>query len=230
MDIRQVFASPPSSNASSAPKDPAPKNTAPQDAVTSDPAPQQTTSATDNVPRTTSVADDYLGTESAFVSEIDIVTWSAPSRVFKKRDRKYFTNVLVIVLLISLILFFAGQFLPIAVVLAVTFVTYILSTFPPEVIHNKITNYGVYLDEKIFYWDELGRFWFEKRMGQDVMFLETSLFPYRLLFVLTNTSVEEVRDVLQRVLLEEKPPLTTYEKAAEWMQKKFPLDLDGDSR
>src|SRR5688572_8191789 len=50
-----------------------------------------------------------------------VLEWDAPNRPFKKRNRQYYTTVAIIVFLISLILFFAGQFLPIAVVIAVAF-------------------------------------------------------------------------------------------------------------
>ncbi len=175
-----------------------------------------------------SPAEQYFGQMVQPDPEITVFSWIAASRPFKNHHRKYYTTIGVIVLLISLILFFAGQFLPVAVVLAVAFVSYVMSTIPPEMITNKITTYGLRLDENLYYWDELGTFWFEKKLAKDVLILETVQFPYRVMFVLDNTSVEEIRDILARVLIEKKPPLTSYEKAGKWLQDKFPLDIDGD--
>lgn len=50
-----------------------------------------------------------------------IFEWRSSARPFKKRNKRYYVTIALIVFLISLILFFAGQFLPIAVVVAVAF-------------------------------------------------------------------------------------------------------------
>lgn len=155
-----------------------------------------------------------------------VYEWQAPSRPFKKHNRQYFTTILTIVLLLSLILFFAGQFLPIAVVVAVAFLAYILATIPPYTIVNRITNYGVRSEDDLYYWEELGRFWFEKKHDSEILYIEVARFPNRLSLLIGSGSKEEIREILSEVLLEEKPPLNEIEKASQWLQKKIPLDID----
>lgn len=159
--------------------------------------------------------------------EQDIFEWQAPSRLFKKRDRQYLTTVIVIVLLISLILFFAGQLLPIAVVASVAFLVYVLSVVPPHQVTNKLTTYGIRIEDQVYYWEEMGRFWFIKKYNQHVLHIELFRFPGRIALLVSKEDKALVTDILQEVLLGEKPKLTPFEKSAEWLQKKIPLDAIG---
>jgi hypothetical protein len=165
--------------------------------------------------------EDYLR-----LPEQIIVEWHAPNRPFKKRNRQYYTTIAIIVFLICLILFFAGQFLPIAVVVAVGFLAYVLSAIPPEVVTNKLTTYGIRSAENLYYWTELGRFWFTERYGYTLVHVEVARFPHHLTLLLGDHTEEEMTELLSEVLLKEKPLPTTFDKAATWLQEKIPLDTE----
>ncbi|PIR58749.1 MAG: hypothetical protein COU69_03730 [Candidatus Pacebacteria bacterium CG10_big_fil_rev_8_21_14_0_10_56_10] len=156
--------------------------------------------------------------------EQTVLEWQAPSRPFKQRDSRYYSTVGLIVFLIVLILFFAGQFLPIAVVIAVAFLAYVLSSVPPNTITNKITTYGIRSDNDIYYWEELGRYWFEEKYDSKLIKLEVIRFPHRVTVLLGDQTEELVTAVLSEVLLQEKPKDTFVDKAANWLQQKVPLD------
>ncbi len=170
-------------------------------------------------------------TESIFpgmtkpIPEETVFEWRAASRPFKKRDRQYYTTIAAIVFLVSLILFFAGQLLPIAVVVSVGFLAYVLSSVPPENIVYKLTTYGVRVEDTIYYWDEMGRFWFEEKFGQPIAHIEIVRFPNRLTLVLGTTTPDQMREILSEVLLEQKPKPTLFDKAATWLQEKIPLEV-----
>ncbi|OGJ37327.1 MAG: hypothetical protein A2383_01490 [Candidatus Pacebacteria bacterium RIFOXYB1_FULL_39_46] len=158
------------------------------------------------------------------VPEIMVFQWSAPSRPFKKHQRQFFVTVTVIALLVSLILFFSGQFLPIAVVISVLFLMYVLQVVPPQDIQHQLTTFGIKLEDNLYYWQEMGRFWFDKKFDQLLLNIETLRFPGRITMVLPKEHQEEVREILAEVLLEQKPELTTFEKISQWFQEKIPLE------
>lgn len=155
-----------------------------------------------------------------------VLEWQAPSRPFKKRNRQYYTTVGIIVFLICMILFFAGQFLPIAVVIAVAFMAYVLSAVPPELVINRVTTYGIRTDDTLYYWEELGRFWFTEKYHQRLVHIEVARFPNVLTLVLSDQDEGELAEALGLVLLNEKPPLGAFDKAAQWLQEKIPLDTE----
>lgn len=154
-----------------------------------------------------------------------VYEWTAPSRPFKKRNRQFYTTVGLITVLISMILFFAGQFLPIAVVISVAFLGYVLSSVPPESIKITITTYGIRYDNVLYYWEELGRFWFEERYEQPIVIVETARFPGRLTMLLGATPKTDLETLLSEVLLQQKPQDTFIDKSAKWLQEKIPLEI-----
>ncbi|MEA2056436.1 MAG: hypothetical protein U9O78_01820 [Patescibacteria group bacterium] len=159
------------------------------------------------------------------IPEEIVVEWKASSRPFKKKDKKFFSTVFIICLLVCLILFFAGQVLPVAVVVAVAFLVYVLSVIPPEKITYKISNYGIRVGDNLYYWEEMGRFWLDKKYDFQLLMIETIRFPGRLTIVLDKKMpIDALKDILSEVLLNKKPEPTLYEKVANWLQEKIPLE------
>jgi len=153
-----------------------------------------------------------------------VFEWRSLSRPFKQHKRQHYSTIIIIVFLISLILFFAGQFLPIGVVIAVTFVYYVMSTVAPGEVLNKITTLGLRQEDQLYYWEELGRFWFNQRYGQKMLQVEVARFPYRLTLMLDTAEETQLEEILSRVLLKEKPKATAFEKASAWLQEKIALE------
>jgi len=158
--------------------------------------------------------------------EKDILLWTAPSRPFKKRNKKYYSTLAMIALLISLILGLAGQIAAITVVIAVCFLAYVLSVVPPQDINYKISTWGIRVENSLFYWEELGRFWFSQKHEEKVLNVETARFPNRLTILLGDQDEELIKLILSEVLLNKKPDPTLYEKVAAWLQEKIPLDIE----
>jgi hypothetical protein len=161
------------------------------------------------------------------IPEETLVQWDAPARPFKKRNRQFFSTIIIIAILISLILFFAGQVLPVAVVVSMVFLVYVTAVIPPQNVHYKLTNYGIYIEKEAFSWVYMGRFWFDDKLKQRVLEIELHKFPGRLTLVLIEGQTPREKDlenVLLEVLIKEKPELTTYEKIAAWLKDKIPLE------
>lgn len=156
-----------------------------------------------------------------------VLEWTAPSRPYKKHDREYYTTIGVIVALLCLILFFAGQFLFIAVLISLAFVSYVLAAIPPEPIQNKITSFGIHIGDQLYYWEELGRFWFTEKYKTTLLHIETArAFPTQLILLLGDKDKEEVKKSMIKYAIFETPKDTWLDKAAKWMTQKFPLEKD----
>lgn len=158
--------------------------------------------------------------------EETVLKWTAASRPFKKRNRQFYTTVFIIVVLVCLILFFAGQFLPIAVVISVAFLAYVLASVPPQPSEYKLTTYGIRIEENLYYWEEMTRFWFDQKYGQKLVQIEILRFPGRITMLLGDLPEKEFEEILSEVLVKEKPADTFFDKSAKWLQEKIPLDTD----
>lgn len=154
-----------------------------------------------------------------------ILKWMSAARPFKKRGREYFTTIGAIVILLAIILFFAREFLLIGVMFALTFVAYVFASVPPEKVTHEITNRGIWTGGKFFRWDILGRFWFHEKFGQKMVSVETFLtFPRHVVLLLGDKKEEELKEVLQKFVLLEKPEPGFLDKASDWLSEKIPLE------
>lgn len=158
------------------------------------------------------------------IPEQTIYEWQDLSRPYKKRSRQFFSSLFFIGILIALIFLFSRQIIAIFVTASLVFVTYVLYSVPPQKIKYLITTYGIKIEDDYFFWDELGRFWFEKKMGNQLLLVESFRFPGRITLVINENQKEIIKKILREVLIQEKPKLSMYEKMAKWLTDKIPLD------
>lgn len=152
------------------------------------------------------------------------ISWESPSRLFKKRDKEYFTNIGAIVFLLSIIFVFAGEYLLIAAVLSIVFLIYVLSTVPPENVKHKITSLGIDSAGHFYRWEELHDFWFESQWGQTMMVVRP-LLSARVIILLGSESKDTVRAlVAKHIPFRETPEKTWVDNAASWLTQKIPLE------
>lgn len=159
--------------------------------------------------------------------EKELYTWEAPSRPFKKRNREFYTTVGALVILVSVILLFAKEFLLIGVILSLGFVTYVLATVPPHPLTHRLTNKGIRTTDKLFLWPTMGRYWWESKWRQEMFLVEVpGQFPGRLTLLLGKGDKTTIDKVMDKYLIKQKPPPTWFDKAADWLTKKVPLETD----
>jgi len=137
----------------------------------------------------------------------------------------------VIVLLFSLILFFANQVLLIFVLVSMLFLSYVLATVRPDTIHNMITTYGIRYQNKLYFWEDLGNFWITEHNGKYQIHIEAPVFlSNRIVLLPSNDSspiyvqMEDIVDLLARYLPYQEPTPTQIDRWVLWVQEKFPLE------
>lgn len=160
-----------------------------------------------------------------------LLTFKSPSRIFQKKSKEYYKNIAVLIFLLSIILVFLGQTILVLAILAFGFFTYALNSVKPEEITHKFTNKGIETIDKKFSWDQLGRFWFEKNNDQEILYIENFIsLPPRLIILLGNQKKQDLKNILDKYLIEEKPELSQIEKAGIWLSNKFSLDSSNTSQ
>ncbi len=156
-----------------------------------------------------------------------LYSWSSPSRLFKKRDKEYFTNIGAIVFLLIVILLFAREFLLIAAVVSVVFLIYVLSTVPPEEVEHAITNLGIDSAGHFYRWEEFFDFWFEEQWGQTLLVLNPKRGT-RVIILLGHADGKKVRELIaQHIPFREAPEKSWVDNAATWLSEKVPLEKQG---
>ncbi len=154
----------------------------------------------------------------------ELLRWTAPSRLFKKRDKEYFTNIGAIVFLLIIILVFAREYMFILAVLSIVFFIYTISTVPPEDIEHRITNLGIESTGHFYRWEELAEFWFEEQWGQVKMVL-APIMGSRIILLLGSVDKKKMREIVSKYIpFREQPPSSFVDNAAKWLTEKVPLD------
>jgi len=154
-----------------------------------------------------------------------LVSWKSPLRIFKKRDKKHFTNLIMVVFLISAVLIFFKEFLLVGVILALVFVAYINSTIEPPEFDHKITTKGITSGGHTYLWEELKEFWLDRKGARTVLNIDTKVrFPGRLFIVLNEESTEEVKKALSKYLsFREEHKVTWLDQMTDWFSQKLQL-------
>lgn len=155
-----------------------------------------------------------------------VVSWKAPVHVYKARSRKYFTQVGMYGLVAILAAIALGEMMLVGVIIAVVFVVYVLATAIPETVEHKVSAMGVITDGKVFLWEDLDSFWFDKKHDQEMLMVQTNLrFPSRLIMLLSpQISERTLLDLLEKHLHYHAGPVhTVLDKWAQSLQKKVPL-------
>jgi len=154
------------------------------------------------------------------------LSWTAPSRPFRKKDRSYYTTIAILVVLLILISLLAREIILIGVLLALAFVAYVLGFVPPEDIEYKISTQGITIGDHFYFWQDLDSFWFSQKDGHQVLNILTHFrFPAQLMIMLGDQKEEEVKRSVARYLpFHEIAPKTMIDKWADGLQKHFPLE------
>ncbi|MDO8487978.1 MAG: hypothetical protein Q7S31_01535 [bacterium] len=168
---------------------------------------------------------DVSVASSPTLAEQTLLKWMAPARPFKVRDRQFFTTIIVIAVLVSILMAFAREWMLIAVIASLIFAYYIWSTVPPEEVEYSITSRGVRVHSQLFRWEDLNQWWMEDKWGQKILTIATPLsVTRRLHLLLGNTDEQQVGQVLEKYLVMEKPAETAIDRAGRWVAEKFPLE------
>jgi hypothetical protein len=156
-----------------------------------------------------------------------LMTWKAPVRPFKKRDRDYYTTIAAIAFLVIIILGFLKEFLLIAVVVAFAFVSYVFAAVPPEETEHRLTNRGIRSADRLYRWGDLRQYWFTEKFGQKMVVVQSAmLFPGQLLLMLGSADEDKVREIFNERLPHEEPEPTFLDKSARWLSENVPLEKE----
>ncbi len=155
-------------------------------------------------------------------AERDLISWIAPARPFSTRSRQFYVTIFAIAGIVGLILFLAEGIMPVLLITALVFLYYVLSTVPPGNIEYKITTRGVKVADKLIDWRTLIRFWFVRRLEQEVLVLDTITIPGRIEIVIDPELKENIKKEASAYIPFEEMPASGLDKVVDWFSKKLP--------
>lgn len=172
-------------------------------------------------------ADMLPGPEPEYL----VLEWHADSRHVRPRSRQYYSSLLVLAILLSLILFFANQVALIVLLWALLFLSYVLARVRPESVRIQITTYGIRYQDQLVLWEDISRFWVRDVHGFSQVYLEVPGQILRQYILLPSNaassvpvSVDDIVDLIGRVVPYEEPLPNRFDLWVQWLEEKFPLE------
>ncbi|MBI4059116.1 hypothetical protein HY404_02640 [Candidatus Microgenomates bacterium] len=163
--------------------------------------------------------------DSTLKKEEMLFSWKAPVRPFKARGSQFFSTVVLLGILLSVIGFVLEGPMVVVLVWAVVFLVFVLFSVPPEEIEYTITNKNIVIAGKKYGLDEVSRFWLTERWGHNLLVFEMPVrFPGRLEMVINSGDREKIKETLENYLTYEEEPPGMADKTASWLSKKLSLD------
>lgn len=152
--------------------------------------------------------------------------WEAPSHLYRKRGKDFFSTILAIVFLLAIFFIFLRDFLLVLLILAVAFFIYVITTAKPQVIKNQLTKKGVRLDKKFYLWEELVSFWLEYKDQYTIFHLVMPFrLPGRLILLIEKNKEDKVIDILfDKLVYIEEPEKSWVDRFATWVAHKIRLE------
>ena len=153
--------------------------------------------------------------------------WVAPSRLFKKRGKEYFSTILAIVVLLTVILFVLREWLLIWLVFAFAFFSYVLATVKPEDIKYQITKKGIKVVRRYYLWSQLTDFWLEQKYDCYIFHIVMPLrSPGRVILLVKDIKLKNaiLKTLGEKLIYHEEPQKSWTERAGDWLERKVQLE------
>ena len=133
-----------------------------------------------------------------------LLEWTRPSKISSMQLNPRFLRMFTIIaVVVGLILALMQELVVILVVGSLIFFYYALNKkYISADIKYQITNYGIVYGDTMYYWYDLKRFFYAKRMEEEILSVDTSLgLPARLIIVFPAELKDKITDILKQYLV-----------------------------
>ena len=150
--------------------------------------------------------------------------WKALDRPNKIWSKDFYSTVIVLAFLVSVILFFIEGILPVIVVWAVVFMMWSMNRLPPQETEYSITNWGITTKDGTYRWEEMNIFWFEEKWSNRLLRISTNRLPWQLILVIKRDDEDKLKQILTQYVAYEVPKSTWSDRVVKWLGDKIPLE------
>ena len=179
--------------------------------------------------------EDYLGPakiepmekENLPVKEIFFSWEKEMSLEDRKVISKKFNNAITLIgVFVGLLLLAMQQFFVLLIVGSLVFFIQALKKVSPGSVKFEISNHGVMVDDSMYYWDKLRRFFFLTRENSEVLVIDTVIgFPGRIYLSFDSNDKEKIKTLLEKYLhYLDAEPRTFLDNTYDKVVSKFSVD------
>lgn len=161
----------------------------------------------------------------ASVDEKVLLTWRSEERLYKTRGKEFYSTIVVLAVLVSVILFFIEGIMPALVVWAIVFVIWATSKTPPVETEHQITSWGIRTSGKLYRFSQMTIYWLEEKWSKAVLRVLLTSFPGQLVLLVNKDDEAKIKKILsENQVLMQKPEPTWTDTLVKWFGEKIPLE------
>ncbi|HEX9008160.1 MAG TPA: hypothetical protein VF837_02790 [Patescibacteria group bacterium] len=150
--------------------------------------------------------------------------WQAMDRPNKTWSKDFYSTVIVLAFLVSVILFFIEGLLPVILVWAVVFMMWSMNRLPAKEVEYALTSWGIRTNEGTYRWEEMNYFWFEDKWGSRLLRVSINKIPWQIIFVVNKKDEDEIKKIMIQYVAFQVPKPSWSDNVVKWLGEKIPLE------
>lgn len=162
--------------------------------------------------------------ENNDLTEKTILEWESYERPHKTWTKEFYSSVVVIAFLVSVILFFIEGTMPVIVVWALVFMLWAMNKTEPAKTKNFMTTWGLRSVNKFYDYQRMTSFWLETKWGTRLLRINLADSPWHVVFVIDQKNEGEIKEGMSKVVSFMEPEPTAMDKFTKWLGEKVPLE------
>lgn len=156
--------------------------------------------------------------------ETILFDWESYERPQKKWSKEFYSSVIVMAFLASIILYFIEGVMPVLVIWAMVFMLWAMSRTEPRMEKYAISSWGLKTKERTYRFETMNQFWFESKWGGRLMRINLEGAPWHLVIVISTENEDKIRKLMLAHVPYQEPPVTWSDRLVKWLGDKIPLE------
>lgn len=156
--------------------------------------------------------------------EVILVEWESFERPQKKWSKEFYSSVIVMAFLASVIFYFIEGIMPVLVIWAMVFMLWAMSRTEPHLEKYAISNWGLKTKERSYLFQEMSNFWFENKWGGRLMRINLVKVPWHIVIVISPEKEDQIRKNMLKSVSYQEPQITWSDRLVKWIGEKIPLE------
>lgn len=163
-------------------------------------------------------------TDSFNHEELILLEWDAFERPQKKWSKEFYSSVIVMAVLASIIFYFIEGLMPVLVIWALVFMLWAMGRTEPRIEKYALSTWGLKTRDRTYQYENMTSFWFETKWGGRLMRINFNHNPWHIVIVMDKEKEDEIKKLMLENTPYQEPPVTVVDKMVKWLGEKVPLE------
>jgi len=153
-----------------------------------------------------------------------LLEWDAYERPQKKWSKEFYSSVIVMAILASIIFYFIEGLMPVLVIWAMVFMLWAMSRTEPRIEKYALTSWGLRTTERTYRYESMATFWFETKWGGRLLRINLAGAPWHIVIVIDAAKEAQIRKFMIEKVIYQEPQVTWIDRLVKWLGDKIPLE------